>query len=449
MPVGSNQVTVADASTFAVGDVMQLDQLDGLSYVAILDSGFNKRAPYPGDYNGPQSPDGFRSVASLHQVTAANGTTLTFEPPTRMRFDEAFHPQPWRVARRDEDGLWRFGLEDVSIAGPQNGAINFREGACNWVRNVETDGSADGGVSGDHVSFFHEFRSEMRRVYAHHTTGGPYSGGANYGLTLNAATSESLIIDCIVLFMNKLVQTDVAGPGNVVAYSYVDDTSADGGPWMDGAINGSHQSFTHHLLVEGNWAANMGCDTTHGNSGFMAFVRNYAHGRNSTYDSSGNLRAANSDGWQREMAFLGNVLMSEPGAVYESTGAYEGGAAIWRIGQMVWGSGDQHDGQTTYPPQNDMQYDGTTWDSRQATFTTKAIDMLWRHGNWDSATNDVVWDPSFTEHALPDSLFLASAPGFFGTAQWPWIAPTGATPTDRVGTLPAKARYDAGTPFAP
>ncbi|MBN1605439.1 MAG: hypothetical protein JW940_02340 [Polyangiaceae bacterium] len=91
---------------------------------------------------------------------------------------------------------------------------------------------------------------------------------------------------------------------------------------------------------------------------------------------------------------------------------------------------------------------GTTWDGRQATSTTKALDMPWRHGNWDSVTNDVVWDPSLGTHALPNSLFLATVPGFFGTARWPWIDPTGATATTRVAALPAKAPYDAGTPFA-
>ena len=43
---------------------------------------------------------------------------------------------------------------------------------------------------------------------------------------------------------------------------------------------------------------------------------------------------------------------------------------------------------------------------------------------------------------LPNSLYLSSRPAFFGSHPWPWVDPfTGIT-----YTLPAKARYDAGTP---
>ncbi|MFO0566882.1 MAG: hypothetical protein U0263_14535 [Polyangiaceae bacterium] len=458
LPIGSSTATVTSASGLAVGDLIQIDQLDDLSYVAILDAGYEKRAPFTdGPYHGPISPDGFRSVASVHQITAINGTSVTFDPPTRIAYGyfaadgkTQLKPQLWRVSRKGSDGLWWFGLENMSIAGPHSGAIVYHAGAFDWIANVETDGMANGGITDDHVRFEHQFRSEVRRVYAHHTAGGPQSGGANYGINLNAATSETLVIDSIVTYMNKLIQTNSCGPGNVIAYNYVDNTSANGGAWMDGAINGSHQSFSHHLLVEGNWSANIGCDTTHGVSGYMAFLRNYAHGRSSNYANNSNLRAANSDGWQREMAFIGNVLSTAPGGIYQQTQAVSGQYSIWSIGQNVWGAGDDFDAQTTLPPKNSMQYGGTIWDSRQATFTTKAMDKLWRHGNWDSVHASIFdWIPAFPAHAIASSLFLSAAPAFFGQNPWPWINPTGATAGARVATLPAKARFDAGTPFAP
>jgi len=52
-------------------------------------------------------------------------------------------------------------------------------------------------------------------------------------------------------------------------------------------------------------------------------------------------------------------------------------------------------------------------------------------------------DGTGTPAALPPSLYLASRPAFFGSNVWPWVDPLGATKTY---TLPAKARYDAGTP---
>jgi hypothetical protein len=46
---------------------------------------------------------------------------------------------------------------------------------------------------------------------------------------------------------------------------------------------------------------------------------------------------------------------------------------------------------------------------------------------------------------LPASLFASGRPNFFGTNAWPWVTPESTT---KLATLPAKARYDAGTPMA-
>jgi hypothetical protein len=70
-----------------------------------------------------------------------------------------------------------------------------------------------------------------------------------------------------------------------------------------------------------------------------------------------------------------------------------------------------------------------------------------RHGNYDYTTNGVTWDPNISDQNLPGSMYLSSAPAFFGAGKgytWPWVNPTGPT---QIYTLPAKARYDAGTPF--
>ena len=66
--------------------------------------------------------------------------------------------------------------------------------------------------------------------------------------------------------------------------------------------------------------------------------------------------------------------------------------------------------------------------------------------NYDYVTSSVHWDPEIADHDLPSSLYLTHKPAFFGDMTWPWVDPTGA---QQLHTLPAKARYDAGTPFAP
>jgi hypothetical protein len=70
-----------------------------------------------------------------------------------------------------------------------------------------------------------------------------------------------------------------------------------------------------------------------------------------------------------------------------------------------------------------------------------------RDGNYDFVTDSVVWAANDTAHTLPNSLYLTQKPAFFNAGSgyaWPWVNPTGAP---LLHTLPAKARYDAGTPF--
>ena len=67
-----------------------------------------------------------------------------------------------------------------------------------------------------------------------------------------------------------------------------------------------------------------------------------------------------------------------------------------------------------------------------------------RHGNYDYLTNSVKWDPSFPEPRCPPRSTSAQKPAFLKGYTWPWVDPTGAT---KLYALPAKVRFDAGTPF--
>jgi hypothetical protein len=82
---------------------------------------------------------------------------------------------------------------------------------------------------------------------------------------------------------------------------------------------------------------------------------------------------------------------------------------------------------------------GRTYPQAKSTFL--------RHNNFDYVTDLVVWDPRSSEYLVPASLYLKQRPAFFDAGKgyvWPWVDPTGAT---KLYMLPAKARFDAGTPF--
>ena len=69
----------------------------------------------------------------------------------------------------------------------------------------------------------------------------------------------------------------------------------------------------------------------------------------------------------------------------------------------------------------------------------RVISTLIHHGNFDNVTNSVKWDSVITDHDLPNSLYLAQKPSFFGDLTWPWVQPAG---TNKLYSLPARIRFD-------
>lgn len=70
-----------------------------------------------------------------------------------------------------------------------------------------------------------------------------------------------------------------------------------------------------------------------------------------------------------------------------------------------------------------------------------AATSLFRHGNFDTVHNGVVWDPANSARTLPPSLYLPERPAWWPSATpWPWLGPD---LSPMIGTLPAKARSDA------
>lgn len=452
LPVGTTSCTVESATSFAVGDIVQIDQVDDLSYVYAYDHVYHKR--HPGDAtDGPASPSGLRCVHSLHVVTQVNGTTVTFDPPTRIAYDATFTPQMFRTSRRGTNGLWYSGLESFCLTGPHTdpGAIALLSGAYNWLKDLELDGSVTTGtgISADKICFMHQFRCEIRRCYVHHSNGSPNGfqyGGANYGINLNDSTSETLVIDSISIRMNKPAQGNAPGPGNVWAYCYFDDASAEeDGSWMEGGLNVAHSAFAFAQLVEGCVSCSLASDTTHGNSGFNVFMRNHGLGTSTHINNTGNRRAANLDAWGGVTAFVGNVLMSPSSGPTYSQGGTDNGLCIFSVGQG--GPNDFGDNEW-----NNSQPFLNPADNRQSQ-APKAVTTIHRHRNFykvNATTGAIDAQAGFSDTSVPDSLFLPERPSFFGSNSWPPVNPTDATVSSPLNgrVVPAQARYEAGTPFA-
>lgn len=459
---GSQTIQVNNASAYTVGDVITIDHVDGApaasgaatingGYIFFFDGVYFKRQPSY-SWNGPgtgapninvssfgsansaaqNAVPQWRSTMQETEITAISGNTITIKDPLYIDFPLSTSPQVWRTVPLNTGSIpvgnrWD-GIENIAVAGGNNmwgfpgGTVNFSYMAYSWAKGIEADGErwnpfnpAHPGKYGYNIGLGRCYRCVVRDSYVHGSTD-ENPGGQAYGIVVGVGSSASLVENNISVQNNKPIALNSTGGGNVIAYNYVDEAVLWNSPgWQENAIDDAHANFTHHDLIEGNWTPNLGGDTTHGNSGWHTHLRNYANGVNSSGGMSGNLRAVGLDGWTHFHAYIGNVLKG--GTVYQTTPSSQSGRPIYQLGNNSGNCG--------------------CWDNGYAAA------HVYRDGNWDNVTNGVVWANG--ARAIPASFYLTSKPAFFGTYTWPWVDPVGTT---KSYTLPAKARYDAGTPFA-
>ncbi len=424
IPKGSTSVPVASAAGFEAGDVVQIDQLDDADYVHHGGCRWFKRPDYGPSSTGP------RSQGQTVEVVGKRGNVLLIGTPIHLGYRRSRSPQVFKPT--SPIVKWA-GVEDLYVTGTVGGQpmIYMLNAAFCWVKNVETDGSTatGNGLTGSHVAIERSYRCVVRDGY-HHDASVVVQGGGAYGIRIVAHTSDSLVENNVIRNLNKPLVTQASGGGNVVGYNFVDDAWTVVDPRMqETTIDAGHGSFSFMELFEGNMAAQLATDLVWGNSGWMTFFRNYASSQQSRTEEHERygIAAIAFEGKAHYMNVVGNVLGAQgKGLAFENLRAPDANA-VYRIGARA----DGGDGTGDIHRFEDPTLPGST-----------AYTLL-RHGNFDYVTGTVGWSPAIAERALPDSLYLARKPAFFGEHQWPWVDPLGTT---KVRVLPAKARFDAGMP---
>ncbi|UFZ04787.1 right-handed parallel beta-helix repeat-containing protein [Bradyrhizobium ontarionense] len=465
---GTTTVTVANAAAFKAGDFVLLDEASGASWQP-TPAGFpggarvwqgdrvawNMHDPVqPGDDNGasdvggpyddkpgvlPKSMSWFgrtdRATAEIKEIASIAASTVTFTSPLTIGYRASHQAQLTPYSTDPNSGghagnkldihVAKAGVEDLSIIGGADGALRFETATYSWAKAVEVTQWLGEGVAIDN-----SFRVELRDSYIH-AGSWPQPGGAGYAISLAAGSSDVLIENNILVDVCKNMVFRSSGAGSVVAYNYADDSfDFDNPGWVEVGINASHMAGSHHVLFEGNLSHNADSDYTHGNAIYLTFFRNHLTGQRQRFVDRAGLRAvglAYGSWWD---SFVGNVL-GRPGRM--SGWNYDDpsmgmNAAMWGNGGVgnVWMLG----------------YDPERW---TMTPDRKTLETVIRGGNFDYLTNKLVWTERLQAQPLPASLYLTAKPGFFGHYQWPWVDPAGDT---KLHMLPAKARLDAGTPFA-
>jgi hypothetical protein len=466
---GGYSVTVANATNFRAGTFVLLDEVSGASWQPTPagfpggakvwqgdrvawnmhyplqpgdDSGAaNAQGPYdgtPGDLPGSMSwfARSDRATNEIKQIASVSGNTVTFTSPLTISYRASHLAQltPYttdpntkgHAANNLDVHVVNAGVENLSILGGADGGLRFEAAAYSWAKAIEvTEWIGEG------VAINNSFRVELRDSYIH-TGSWPEPGGAGYAISLAVGSSEVLIENNILVDACKNMVFRSAGTGSVVAYNYADDSfDFDNPSWVEVGINASHMAGPHHVLFEGNLSHNADSDYTHGNAIYLTFFRNHLTGQRQHFTDRAGVRAvglAYGSWWD---SFVGNVM----GRAGQMAGwAHEDPSM--KTDTAIWGSGGIG---TIWM----LGYDPERWKMAP---DPKTLSTLIRGGNFDYLTNEVAWTSSLPAQPLPASLYLTAKPGFFGNYQWPWVDPTGST---KLHALPAKARLDAGTPFAP
>lgn len=450
---GDYAVSVTNANGFYPGQIVLLDEASGAGWRTnpqgrgrIWASSdwrvvWQKHSPATPDVDDfaakdfPTTPDTAgswfsrpdRPTAEIKEVASISGSTITFTTPIHISYRADHSAQ---LSWYSRPHVKYAGVEDLKLIGGDAGNLRFNWAALSWAKNVENTVWHDEGFA-IHCSF----RIELREFYVHDAAWAQ-PGGGGYAISLSAGSSEVLIENGIAVRANKLLVARSAGAGSVVGYNYMDMSYINtNGAWIEIGLNASHMVGSHHVLFEGNYADNADSDDTHGNSIYHTFFRNYFRGIRAKFanQASGTIddltqigngprRCAGLMAYSYWMSFIGNVLGAADqmdGWLYETT-FVSGKPGIWMLG---W------DAVKPYP--TDARVPATAM----------------RHGNFDYLTNSVKWDPTIADKGLPNSLYLTSKPAFFDAGSgytWPWVDPVGEI---KLYTLPAKARYDAGSPF--
>jgi len=460
-PKGTDTVTVASNPGYQVGEIVSIDQLTNPSL-----SVWNPLRSPPGNDSRGWFSEFDRPIGQVVEIKAVSGTTLQFTTPLHIDFRTA---DGAHIVRFSADGAAvtpttrSSGIENLYVAngegGDGGGNIHLFATAYSWVKNVESDRS-----KGTSVNIDGSFRCELRDSYIHSTVN-PSPGGEGYGIGVNQYAADNLIENNISWNFNKVIVMRASGGGNVVGYNYMEDGYGSGYPtFVEVGLNAAHMTTPHHELFEGNQAFNFDGDSVWGNSIYITAFRNHLStlrrslpGVAVPLTDASNRRGIGLtvDHWW--YSFVGNVIgypsgyLQNPniGSPYPATFAPQVQGSSFHY---EWLGGDFGD-TGSYTPMWQIGYNGETWPTTQDSLVQS---RTLRDANFDYSTNSVRWHgiggtgTGTTPNPAPvlrSSLYLQSKPAFFGSNPWPWIDGSNAA-NPIPGTLPARTRFDAGTPNA-
>ncbi|HVE39815.1 MAG TPA: glycosyl hydrolase family 28-related protein [Planctomycetota bacterium] len=405
MAKDSRQITVSSASGFSVGDVLLIDQLNDGVLVDI--NGFEGACTYCSRENGA------RARGMFAQITSISGNTLVLNLPLYWSLNPALSPVAVRV--RSNSWLRWCGVEELSVSEAQANVeylIEVQGAQYCWLKRVDISRMNRRGVWS-----VLSLQNEVRECTIRDSIGG-YGHDHGYGVQLDGQTTATLVENNIFRTIGSGgAMTSGGAVGNVVAYNYLFDMRYDDPTWnaMGPYIN--HAPHPSMNLFEGNIGPGLAADFIHGSSSHNTVFR------------------SRSTGWINSTMVYGNsaITLNYKNTSFSVIGCVLGTASKTTVYELAPPGSDNSAASVVWR----LGFAGPNW----ATDPNVKATLL-RHGNWDSVTNGVVWDPGISTHTLPASLYLSGKPSWWGSSlPWPPIGPDVSPVSNKI---PAQVRYESG-----
>jgi len=270
--VGSNSITLEDASPFSPGEYIKLFQED---YSGPKCSG-NKIVNGNGDINNCYAR---HSIAHFSKIISKNGNTLILDNPVRYAYETA-----WSARVRKFKPILNVGVESLSLEfiglhinqfQPKN--IYYQFTAESWIKDVESYNTGFG-----HFVVASSTNIEIRNCSGHHDFFGSQGGGRGYGIVFEFGANYCLAENNVLYELRHPLVAQSGANANVFGYNF---SNRESNFWADIVLHGNYPFLN---LFEGNVGeVYRGDNSGHGVNGpYNTFFRNRATAGITEYSGS-------------------------------------------------------------------------------------------------------------------------------------------------------------------
>lgn len=449
---GSSSILVTNGGSWKSGEIVSIAEQNDTNFVNINNYD-GDACTYCGDGTGNWC------LQQYVRITNISGNTLSINPPLLWSYNPNLQPTV-----QNKNWVTNCGVEDLTIKRlnptmTSSGAnIDFNAAAWCWATNVES-----AWAQGQHFRLDASFQCQISDCYIHDAAS--YVSGEGYGVWLLDYNAYDLIENCIFHNYRHAMVTEGGGAGCVFAYNFATNSIAGEDPTTflsgDELQHGAHAWF---ILYEGNVCGCQRVDWSHGSSSHITHFREYVTLRSycesnvanadiqlnvknfpgSWVTNQGGFYGADFETWAYSNSVVGCVYSTN---IFLATNYNYSPPALFMNIPTAGALPTTYGGAlaTTAPVVNNiggqpmvLRVGYLSPGATGAITDTNVGPSTYWHGNWDPINNSVIWDPSNSDHSIPNSLYLNSAPSWWGALPWP---ATGPDLTPMVGMIPAQLRW--------